>query len=279
MLSKEEISFFHKEGYLLLPGILSVDEVNLLREKLLGIFRSGEWKRSPFNTSNVLSDVYVNFPELIGISLKPSVVSIIKSLLGDDPVLMPETAVHYKFYTGWHKDTSSQERAGKDFHLKPESLMIEAGFYLQDNDEYGGGLTVMNGSQNTSDNWILPASKKNIFKRISNRIFPIKEEKNKEINPHGHKITDIRSRAGDLVIFNFRTSHRATMPSACAVDQVPEHKHKLAFFNAFSVNNSTAREYLDFICSRPEPFYRSLSSRKIPDGVLKKKDELGITIY
>jgi ectoine hydroxylase-related dioxygenase (phytanoyl-CoA dioxygenase family) len=275
MLSDEQIENFRNDGYLIVPNILTSDEVSFLRNRITTIFNSDEWKKSVYNTAQVLSDVYNTFPEFIDITINEKIISIVKSLLGEKPVLMPETAIHYQFYTGWHKDTTSQERAGNTFHKKPESLMIEAGFYLQDNDEYGGGLTVMQGSHNSNDVFkdtsILDYT---ISDRIKNKLGIYKEEKNKRINPNNHKIVDIKSKAGDLVIFNFKTNHRATRPLRCAIADIPADKKKIAFFNAYSINNTTANEYLNYIYSRKEPFYEYLKNRVLINRLIEKSNEL-----
>lgn len=274
MITEEQKKHFKDKGFLLVPGILSNEEVTFLRKRILQIFNSQDWKISPYNTERVLSDVYNTFPEFLDITLTEKIISIIRSLLGTQPVLMPETSIHYKFYTGWHKDTTSQEKAGHRFHLKPESLMLESGFYLQDNDEYGGGLTIMPGSHKTTDNFINPRPEKSFLEKVKTKLAESSEEKDPYINPHKHQIYDVPSKAGDLVIFNFLTNHRATLPKVCKTDEVPYEKHKLAFFNAYSINNTSANEYFEYIKSRPEPFYKYLNGRKPNNEILKKAHDL-----
>lgn len=274
MISEEQKLHFREKGFLLIPGILTKEEVGFLRKRILQIFDTGDWKKSPYNTERVLSDVYNTFPEFINITITEKIINIIRSLLGTKPVLMPETSIHFRFYTGWHKDTTTQEKTGARFHHNPESLMIESGFYLQDNDEYGGGLTVMPGSNKTPDNFIASAPDKSFLEKIKNRITKNSEETDHYINPHNHQIYNIPSKAGDMVIFNFLTNHRATLPKICKTDEVPYEKQKLAFFNAYSIDNSTAGEYYNYIRSRPEPFYKYLNIRKPNNEILKKAHDL-----
>jgi len=262
MLTPAQIESFQKNGYLLVPGVLTAQEVAFMRKRVLDIFDSGEWKRSPYNTENVLTDIYNYFPEFIDLTLNTKTLGIIKDLLGEDPVLMPETAVHYQLYTDWHKDTTSLEKEGHTFHLEPGALMIEAGFYLQDNNEWGGGLTVMPGSHKTGDVFKGEPLYINLFKRVVNKFRRPDEKNNRLINAYRHDIIDIPSKAGDLVIFNFKTNHRATRPNKQAVEEIPAENKKIAFFNAFSANNKFAQAYLNYLCTRPEPFYQSLKNRK-----------------
>ena len=184
----------------------------------------------------------------------------VKDLLGEMPVLMPETAIHRGFYTGWHKDTTSQEKAGHRFHYEKEALMMEAGFYLQDNDDLGGGLTVMPVSHTDQDIFHLPRRKRSLMTRVLAKMKGYNEEEDESINPHKRRIKTIPSKAGDLVIFNFLLNHRATRPRFVKPEEIPVEKSKLAFFNAFAANNSYAKDYLDFLYSRKEPFYQALKS-------------------
>lgn len=279
MLSEAQKAFFAEEGYLSVPGVLTTAEVAELRERILGIFTSGRWKLSEFNTHKVLSDVYRYFPEFIPITLNQKVLGVVKDLLGDNPVLMPETAIHHGFYTGWHKDTTTQERMGHTFHYLPEALMIEAGFYLQDNNEWGGGLTVMPGSHKEHDIFHQPRKQRSLVARIKSKLLGYREEEDLSINPYGHRIVDIPSKAGDLVIFNFLLNHRATRPKKGTPEEVPAEITKLAFFNAFSVNNPTADSYLKFLHSREEPFYKALRTSE-KDPVLKRfAEENGLKVY
>ncbi len=276
MITAEQKKQFNEKGYLLVPGVLSAVQVAQMRKSILQIFASDEWKKSPYNTERVLSDVFQTFPEFIDLTLTDKVLQVVSGLLGPNPLLMPESSIHYKFYTGWHKDTTSQEKAGHTFHLNDNSLMIEAGFYLQDNNEYGGGLTVMEGSHRTPDYFVNPAVP-GIVERVKNKLVTIPEQKNERINPNHHTLVDIPSKAGDLVIFNFKTNHRATRPSVGTIDQVPKEIEKIAFFNAFSINNETGHQYVDYLKSRPEPFYQNLPHRIVSEKLKQKATQLAFT--
>lgn len=241
---------------MLVPGILSGETIKKLRNRITQIFETGEWKKSPFNTHNGLAGVYDEFPELIADILNPQIIELLRDLLGTTPVLMPESAIHYRFYTGWHKDTTSQERAGHDFHYTVPGMLLQCGYYLQDNDELGGGLTVMPGSHLTSDPFLEPGKPASFGRKVSRKLGLYSEQKDKTINPHGHRITDIPSKAGDFVIFNMKTNHRATQPRSGRVADVPKEKEKIAMFNAFTSHDGIEQPYFDFIINRPEPFYQ-----------------------
>lgn len=275
ILDSDKIDFFRENGYLVIPEFLTIDQVKYLRTKILDIFYSDKWKTSHYNTERVLSDVYNTYPDFIELTLNVKVIEIVRQLLGSTPVLMPETAIHYKFYTNWHKDTTSQEKIGKTFHWNDDALMLQCGFYLQDNDELGGGLTVMPKSHKTKDNFkTQDFLSPRFIDRLKLKFGIYKEENDKKLNPNNHKIIDVKSKAGDFVIFDFRLNHRATKPLKLSVEFVPEDKSKIAFFNAFSPDNYVVKEYLDFIENRKEPFYQSLKTRKLSSELLNTATSL-----
>ena len=115
-LTQQQIDDFNQKGYLLVPNILSAEEIQYLRARISEIFTSGEWQKSEFNSPKVLAEVYNYFPEFIDITLKKEVIEILTDLCGTQPVLMPETAIHNQFYTGWHKDTTTKEKTRETFN-------------------------------------------------------------------------------------------------------------------------------------------------------------------
>lgn len=278
-LTQQQIDTFNEKGFLVVPNVLSTDEVAQLRSRILEIFGTDEWKKSAFNTSQVLASVYDVFPEFIDISLKKEVIEILTDLCGTKPVLIPETSIHYKFYTGWHKDTTSMSKKGENFHLNEDCLLLQCGFYLQDNStQYGGGLTVMESSHKTADTFINPPSGHNFLDKVKYKTGFYSEEKDKKINPNKHKIIDIPSKAGDFVIFNMNTNHRATNPANGNTSAVPAEIAKIALFNAFSKDNDFARSYFEYICSRPEPFYINLKSRTVPQELSNQAEKLNFVV-
>ena len=274
MLSQTEIDFFDTNGYLVIPGVLDQQTVSGLRSRILSIFESEEWKKSAFNSSQILAKVFDDFPEFIETILNERVIHALEQLLGTTPVLLPETAIHHRFYTGWHKDTTSQEKAGLDFHKKPGAKLLQCGYYLQDNDLHGGGLTVMKGSHLTSDHFQQPLPEWGTVKKIKRKLGLYNEEKDSSVNPHKHEIVDIRSKAGDFVIFNMCTSHRATLPDNGRIGDVPSEKSKIAIFNAFAADNFSAEAYYNYIISRKEAFYQSLADTTRSARLLEHAEKL-----
>jgi hypothetical protein len=282
MLSKEQVADFHKQGYAIAPGVLSPEKVRALRASLEKIFA-----QPPASGDNwsVRNDVFAKNPELWWMLIEPGVVSSLRALLGEDFVYFPESAAHDSAFGGWHKDTTTGEQAGEDFHLQPDFLMVQTGFYLQDNGPYGGGLDVVPGSHLTPDMYVKPMAKgewdKEQWKlraemagrsmlrplkramlgtpeKTSNATIPLKGSKTK---PGEYTIP---SKAGDLVMFHVRTDHKASWPEKTPI---PADHRKLALFTVCSANNRHVETYKKFLLRRAE--YPYLKNHRYPAELLK----------
>ena len=119
-------------------------------------------------------------------------------MLGEDFCFLPEMTAHHQGFGNWHKDTTSMEQDGEDFHRSPDFRMVQCAIYMQDQTErYGGGLDLVPGSHKGTD----PTARGGVGSfvyRLRRRV--------------GGKVRTLPSRAGDLVVFDLRTDHRATEP-------------------------------------------------------------------
>jgi hypothetical protein len=241
---------FDRDGFLCVPGVLSPRQTGSLRETLIDLFSRDSAYEGDVNRNakigSIRFDICNRYPQLRWLPFHPPLLAALRSVLGEPIVLLPEMAAHDSGFGDWHKDTTSQERAGLKFHWEPDYLMVEAAFYLQDNDPvFGGGLDVIPGSHRTPDRY---------RHNIGETVFHKGRDKLKKMGlwpkqRDGHLIP---SKAGDLVIFHFRTDHKAT-----SVKQrpIPAQHRKLALFFAFSADNRHVRVYRDYIASRPDYLY------------------------
>ncbi|AFY35680.1 phytanoyl-CoA dioxygenase family protein [Calothrix sp. PCC 7507] len=236
MLTNSQIEQFHKDGFLLVPSVLEKEQVVELRNSLINLFNSKITFEG--DTDHLRNDICNRYQEFRWLVIHQPIVSALKSLLGNDFVYLPEIGAHKSFYSTWHKDTTSQEAAGLQFQWQPNYLMIEAAIYLQDNDEYGGGLDVIPGSHLYPD-----LSTNSAAHDFWSKITP---------PPYIHSV---QSKAGDLILFDFRINHQASLPTKCSVNLIPDSKQKLAIFIACSANNKYVVSYKKFIYSRPSYHY------------------------
>jgi len=243
MLTKEQKHFFHEAGYLVVPNILAPPQVKELRTYLRPQFQLSPDKHHKGDSDHYLFDIFSRNASLRWLLFYEPSLQVLRSLLGEDFVILREAAAHFEMFGGWHKDTTSQERAGETFHWRPDCLMVEIGYYLQDNSkEFGGGLDIQPGSHREPDYFANPP-KKSALSRARARLLGAPKEK---------EGISIPSKAGDLVIFDFRINHRATPRENT---NPPPDRQKMVIFVACSTNTPYVQKYHDFIASRPSYIY------------------------
>jgi hypothetical protein len=259
MLTAEQIEQFHRDGYLRIPNVLTPEQVSWLRTFFQAKFGLPPEQRLPQDMDDCLFDVFGRYPEVSWLLFLDPTIKILKSLLGDDFAVLRESVVQLNRFGGWHKDTTSQEKAGRTFHWQDDFLMIEAAYYLQDNsEEYGGGLDVERRSHLKPDPFVGNASKLQAVWRKASSL--VKDR------------ISIPSKAGDLLLFHFRINHRATQARQ---PEAANERGKLAIFSACSRNNDHVLAYYDFIRTRPEYGYLKDA---YPAGILKQAEDLGIKL-
>jgi hypothetical protein len=246
----------------MVPGVLDQPEVKAVRTKLIDVFDAGVQHRGDVQLTGgvegrgggVRHHVLERLPLLRDVVLRPPVVEALRSLLGDDFVFLPETAIHDSRYGHWHKDTTPMERAGVTWHWAPDFEMVTCAIYFQDNDEFGGGLDIVPGSHTEPDS-TPPAPKVTFLNRVGNKLGVRALTPKPTAPPAEPRGITLPSRAGDLVMFKYHTKHQATQPRSCSVSELPRDKRKIALFFSCSANNEHAVRYVEFVRGQ----YRHLS--------------------
>jgi hypothetical protein len=273
MLTEEQIKQFHRDGFICVPNVLNATEIEGLRSLFRPKFDVPPDKRFSGDTEHVLFDIFNHYPESRPLLFHKPSIRIIKSLLGEDYAVLREASIHFNNYGDWHKDTSSQEKVGHLFHRSNDYLMIEVAYYLQDNtEEYGGGLDVVPGSHLEPDTFVnllgnaYTSHSENLFDRVKRKFGGRRDELVKDF-------VSLPTKAGDLVMFDFRLSHRGTHPRKLAA---AKKRGKLAIFLACSRNNAHVQAYHDFIYSRPD--YSYLKSFSYSPELLQEAHAVGLNL-
>jgi hypothetical protein len=230
---------FERDGFLRVPDVLSRDQVSELRQFCARIFLPGNERRG--DDASVKTDAFCRFPEIRWLLVQPKLVSTLETLLGKDFVYMHEWACHQNGFGGWHKDTTSQELAGHRFHYEKDYRHIQVAFYLQDNGPYGGGLDVLRGSHLDAQD---PHVSRGVMAKVRGRL------RTYGLLPEERRFQSVPSKAGDLVLFHFRMSHRATQPK---ILPVPEEHRKFAIFLTASRANAHAASFVRWIEAERSP--------------------------
>ena len=246
--------FFDEQGFALFPGVFSDEEIARLRASLAALFNAPSLHEDDWDDGDYIRairfDLFNRNPDLAWAGVHPKVMDALRGILGPELAMVPESAAHYRGFGTWHKDTTSQERAGLSFHYEPEYCMVECAIYLQDNDpDYGGGLDVVPGSHLMEYDPFL--SKPSRLRRLRDRIRGSVDNAQTEASSQAFSIP---SKAGDFVFFNKRLIHRST---PCRGSNVTSEREKYAvFFVAGPASRlSDLKQYTAFIQSRADYAY------------------------
>jgi hypothetical protein len=292
MLTAKQKEQYFQDGYLLIPNVLTAEEVRWLRAFFRPKFDSPKLLG---DTHHWLLDIFGRYREVRWLCFHEPTLKIVRSLFGEDIILLPDSTAHFNYFGGWHKDTGTFDRAGRAFFKDKDYLMWALAYYLQDNTvEYGGGLDVEPGSQRQPDDPFLrppPMRRRRLLERLWHQIDRGARQKywlawkRFEFDPfyEPKNVVTVPSKAGDLVIFDSRVNHHATPVSGIVPDGgwvrrgvLPLEHEKLAIFSSWSRNNATARAYVDWNKTRKE--YPHLKDFAYPADFLQEAENAAVNL-
>lgn len=254
LLTEAQVRAYHDEGYLHLPDVIDGEGVAALRSCLGQAFErvaDGPHAGSP----DIIRDIWRQAgPELLDFTLHPIAVDAVRDLFGEGLVHLPVIEVQQNQFGPWHRDTDGVESRGHRFHLEPTFRYLNVGCYLQPNTAlHGGGLDVEPGSHRPRPG---PGGEPVPFgsrARVDDGV-------------------TIRSRAGDLVIFDFNLTHRASKGS----EPPPARAPKLALFQCWASDQAHWADYRAYISGRPALAF--LDGFQWPDSSVERAATVGVTL-
>lgn len=272
---------FQDSGFVIVPDVLDKNEVSKFRSEMDAVFKT-PFVAAEGDTFYVRSNVFNRYQHLQKYFFRPQVIDAIRDILGEDFYLMPEVSISVAQYGNWHKDTTSVELFGFDFHKRPDFKVLNGAFYLQDNADFGGGLDVVPGSHLTSDTFTehyrsqsmtmqskakeLPPSQglKGVAINVLKKGLPFvystlkkRQERIAHLNSIPTVSSDtwpgrhtIPSKAGDLVLFDLRLDHKASWPKG--MEGFTQQASKYACFVICGTKNQTSVDYKNYLFKRAE---------------------------
>jgi len=220
MLSQHQIELFRANGFLQLKEIYSPESAAEIRGKVEDIFASPPSSPLDFDDDPKFGDnrpaIFHRYPQLHHVLFEKRLISSLTALLGDGFALMPGHGAQSRWYSNWHRDTSSPMYANEEFFLEPDGRPIQVAIYLQENGDAGGGLDVISGSHKE-----VPRLKKLLdLSESAKRAGRMRRalcgiayrflEAVQKLAERSHRVHTIESKLGDVVIFDFGILHRAT---------------------------------------------------------------------
>jgi hypothetical protein len=219
---------FCQDGFVLVPQVFDQTEIAELRRAAIAQFPDNRPPFEPRFSNTVL------FEEPFRLVFRNrKFIEALRTVLGEDFVFVDEFALHDSHFAGWHTDTVSPDgKAGHEFHWSPSFCVVQNAIYLQDNTENGGGLDVVPGSHMRDDTLAALLRREHGFPIVNRMPDPVDDSRRNAVS--------LRGRAGDLVIFHFRLSHRASPPRREAQN---DFDRKLGMFMVAGANNAQTRRY------------------------------------
>ena len=170
------------DGYVVVPGLFSPDDIARLRSAVSGFFQSGG---VIFNLGQTQPNAAIECPQIGWLFSDPRVVSLFQAIYDTPKVLFTgHCDIHKDMFSSWHKDTGTNDSYFDEDCFVPDCRVFKMAVYLQDHQD-GQGLTVVPGSHH---------------RRAWGR--------------DDREGVSLKSRAGDAVVFDVRLDHHGRLPSA-----------------------------------------------------------------
>ncbi len=295
-LDKEAIEAqFQRDGYVLVPGAISRERVLEIRKGIAerinnqssGVFNQpAELLQKVYSqepAKGILTDLFVNYPEALDVACNDKVTEMLKVVLGDNFVMLPDSTAHWGYYNIMHADTTTAEQQGWMYHKESDYRIVVVGMYLQDNQGDGGGLYLVPGTHNEPDPFVklrreLPGKQAKLAKSPLKRLLRTLslgrlynyEKPFLEI-PTGF---DVPTKAGDVLIFDMRLLHRSSFPLEKGLQ--PE-GGKMSIFVHASRNNQHATNYVDYIKTKFEAYAHLHNEDRNTTEQTRRCEEYGFT--
>lgn len=256
MLTQDQITQYHTQGYLHLPAVYTPGEVDRCRALIEEDQASGGWAAAPYATDTVTADVYERIPELARIVFNDNYVAATRQLFAPEPILIAEPAIHKSRYYYWHKDSTFISAQGQDYHNTDEFRAAMTVFYLQENHpDYGGGISLIPRTQRTHD-WFATVPNMNLAQRAW-----LKAQKTLRRSPFDRldrhpDLRPIPTAVGDVLFLDMRLDHKGTPAKR------PSPVTKYGIMNIACQGRATADRLRATLRNRPGPYYRRYLSHQ-----------------
>jgi hypothetical protein len=177
---REARQSLENDGYCVLPAVLDAHELERIRQQVDAAIRESA---TPDAHGLIVPNAAVVHPTVSWLFRVPTLITSLRTFLGDRPLFTNHCDLHLDRRSGWHKDSGESVVNGGYFdapQFGAELTVVKVAMYLQDEPEQGL--------------WVVPGSQHD----------PV-------VRPSG---TAVPSRAGDAIVFDVRLTHRGMAPPA-----------------------------------------------------------------
>jgi len=202
---------FRKDGYVIVSNVLTESEVAQVRStianylsRLPPLLKNEDKAYLPASimyTDEVLTQHLYN----------PEIVSTLTQIFGRSVTYLPDLEAQINHHdSGWHFDAQSER--GNDYFYDKDYLFAKCGIYLQDNTKIdGGGIDIVPGTHKSifqiQPRLIKAAQCRQLIKWYNTTIRDYANQRKTQ-----REVISLPIKQGDLVVFDSRLRHRATVP-------------------------------------------------------------------
>ena len=268
-LSPDQLEAFHRDGYTVVRGLFTADEIARLREGAYAA--AAEAGMRPEDPASVpgfaLPGDLASHPQLCHLVTDERLVSLAEQLLGAPPVHFRDSAVGIGgSERGWHKDNRNSDRydtGTPDWH--GDYPLIRMGIYCEDHAAHSGGLAVRVGSHRpertarqrfAQARWGLVRKVRDgvLIRTLASGMLA----KGKPVH--------VATRPGDVVAWNMRITHsgHSVRPRGLAKVKLPpfveqrlpkalvrgEEKTRVAIFLSYGAQSPHLARYVEWLKTR-----------------------------
>ncbi len=249
-----------EEGYVMVKNVFTEEEVEKFREVAYKVIaedkKTGNYIIHRFAWNHI--GCLTNNEETFDIVLNDKIVQIATQILGEKPVFFGDGILEIGIGNrGFHKDVSyTRDPEHEDWKMKNYPI-FRMGVYLQDHKKHSGGLKVRAKSQNATD-----------FKTGKAKI--------------------LGNEAGDIVIFNLRTTHAGNAVRLKLFPEVslhtslekrvpkflrvPEEKERVSFFLTFGLRSPQLDRFINYMQNH-KVYKTRIEKATYPEELISKIEE------
>jgi ectoine hydroxylase len=240
-------SAFDRDGYVVVPGLLSPDEAKQYRICINRVFGLPEEDLDNARIEHktfTRADGVTTVPDFWPLIFNQRLLGAVRSLIGDDIRYTQHSDLHINLHGGrYHRDNACREYGkGSDWDESAEPYkVVRIAIYLSEYQNSGSSLIVLPGTHRR-ESWL---NRKEYVVWNKLRTFA-RNRGNNDALPHvyfsGRKRT-LKTQPGDCVIFDQRVLHAGGV--------LRNAYPKYAIFLSYGVDNAHSRYHRSFFLKRP----------------------------
>jgi len=257
------VGSFRKNGFVVIPDLLSSHEVNALRDTIHSVIKEAPPDKRMLTIGDILGNEAL-LAAVAGIQFSEKLLGILRVIIPGEICYINNLNLQCNMYGvgRWHTDCGSEVDNKNQYLYEPSYLFGKVGVYLQDNTaEWGGGISIVRRSHKAFRQLRFAKRASYLYTSLRGRaqLVLLKLYKKKEF------LLPIKS--GSAVFFDSRLLHCSTPPQALVLDERQKAAQRL---KAEVLGRAKAKYVLYWeACAREysEGFLKNSCKRAITDEI------------